>query len=198
MSRTPNSHKEDTHERILAVAARAIRRKGYAGVSVGEVMKEAGLTHGGFYAHFDSRDALLVEALQRASCESSEAVKSAVERRAAKGVSAFRCLVEAYLSDELLVSLEDGCPVAALGSDMPRQSQTVREASTERVQRLIAGVRNLLPKADRSAASTVAATLVGSLQLARALGDNPEGRAVLSSARKALIVQYDTPTSSEH
>jgi TetR/AcrR family transcriptional regulator, transcriptional repressor for nem operon len=198
MSRTPNSHKEETHERILAVAARAIRRKGYAGVSVAEVMKEAGLTHGGFYAHFDSRDAMIVAALERASRESSEAVTTAAERRVGKGVSAFRCLVEAYLSDELLGSLEAGCPIAALGCDMPRQSQTVREASAERVQRLIAAVRTMLPTAKRSAASTVAATLVGSLQLARALGDNVEGRAILSSARKALIVQYDAPASSEH
>ena len=81
MSRTPNSHKEETHERILAVAARAIRRKGYAGVSVAEVMKEAGLTHGGFYAHFDSRDAMIVAALERASRESIEAVTTATERR---------------------------------------------------------------------------------------------------------------------
>ena len=63
MSRTPNSRKEDTHERILDVAARAIRRHGYAGVGVADVMKEAGLTHGGFYAHVDSRVALLVNGL---------------------------------------------------------------------------------------------------------------------------------------
>ena len=66
MSRTPNSRKEETHERIVAVAARAIRRRGYAGVGVADVMKEAGLTHGGFYAHFESRDALIIEALERA------------------------------------------------------------------------------------------------------------------------------------
>ena len=65
MSRTPNRRKEDTHNRIVEVAARAIRRNGYDGVGVAEVMKEAGLTHGGFYAHFDSRDALLVEAVDR-------------------------------------------------------------------------------------------------------------------------------------
>ena len=60
MSRTPNSRKEETHERIVDAAARAIQRHGYAGVGVADVMKEAGLTHGGFYAHFGSRDALLV------------------------------------------------------------------------------------------------------------------------------------------
>ena len=70
MSRTPNSRKEETHERIVDAAGRAIRRQGYAGVGVADVMKEAGLTHGGFYAHFDSRDALLVEALEHAGRQS--------------------------------------------------------------------------------------------------------------------------------
>ena len=194
MSRTPNSRKHETHERIVDVAARAIRRHGYAGVGVADVMKEAGLTHGGFYAHFDSRDALLVEALERAGRESGEVLSRALERRAVKGVSAFRALVEAYLADEHLASLEIGCPVAALACDMPRQADAVREASAIRVRRLIAGVRSALPNASRATASVVAGTLVGTLQLARALGANADGRALLSAARKALVQQYDTPS----
>ena len=90
MSRTPNSRKQQTHERIVDVAARAIRRHGYAGVGVADVMKEAGLTHGGFYAHFDSRDALLVEALERAGRESGEAVRRALVPRAAQNSSTAR------------------------------------------------------------------------------------------------------------
>ena len=198
MSRTPNSSKQETHERIVDVAARAIRRNGYGGVGVADVMKEAGLTHGGFYAHFDSRDALLVAALERAGRESFEAVTRVAEQRADKGVSAFRSLVETYLADGHLASLETGCPVAALGCDMPRQSQTVRGASAVHVQRLIAAVRATLPKAPRTAASVVAGTLVGSLQLARVLGDSAEGRAVLSAVRKTLIHQYDMPSAAAH
>jgi TetR/AcrR family transcriptional regulator, transcriptional repressor for nem operon len=196
MSRTPNTRKQETHERIVDVAARAIRRHGYAGVGVADVMKQAGLTHGGFYAHFDSRDALLVEALERAGRESGEAVTRALERRAAKGASAFRALVEAYLADEHLASLETGCPVAALACDMPRQSDAVRKASAARVRRLVAGIQSTLPHAPSAAASVVAGTLVGTLQLARAIGPNAEGRAVLSTARRALIQQYDTPRAA--
>jgi AcrR family transcriptional regulator len=196
MSRTPNSRKQETHERIVDVAARAIRRNGYAGVGVADVMKEAGLTHGGFYAHFDSRDALLVEALERAGRESGEALTRSLERRAAKGVSAFRALVEAYLGDEHLGSLETGCPVAALACDMPRQSDAVREASAVRVRRLVAGVQSALPHASRATASVVAGTLVGTLQLARALGANADGRALLSAARKTLLQQYDAPSTA--
>ena len=198
MSRTPNSRKEETHEHILDVAARAIRRDGYAGVRVADVMKEAGLTHGGFYAHFDSRDALLVEALARAGRESAAAVARAAEAKAGKGISAFRSLVETYLADRHLASTETGCPVAALGCEMPRQSPAVREASAQRVERLIVAVRDTLPGAPRSTASVVAGTLVGSLQLARALGDNAEGRAVLAAARKSLIQQYETLAAASH
>jgi len=175
VSRTPNSRKEETHEHILDVAARAIRRDGYAGVRVADVMKEAGLTHGGFYAHFDSRDALLVAALARAGRESATAV-----------------------ADRHLASTETGCPVAALGCEMPRQSPAVREASAQRVERLIVAVRDTLPGAPSSTASVVAGTLVGSLQLARALGDNAEGRAVLAAARKSLIQQYGTLEAASH
>ena len=191
MSRTPNSRKETTHERIVEIAARAVRRNGYAGVGIAEVMKEAGLTHGGFYAHFKSRDALLVEALEHASRERSEAVSRAVKQGAGAGISAFRTLVESYLSEQQIVSCEAGCPIAALASEMPRQAPTVREASAVRVRRLIDVVRATLPKQHRASASVVAGTLVGTLQLSRALGDNAEGRAVLSNARKALISRFD-------
>jgi AcrR family transcriptional regulator len=191
MSRTPNSRKEDTHDRIVDVAARVIRRDGYAGVGVADVMKEAGLTHGGFYAHFASRDALLVEALERAGRDSSGNFEVAAERRRAKGASPFRALVESYLADAHLQSPETGCPVAALACDVPRQSRAVRDASIERVEELIATVRAALPSASRSAAPVITATLVGSLQLARALGDSVAARGLLASARKSLIEAYD-------
>ena len=196
MSRTPSTRKQQTHERIVEVAARAIRRQGYAGVGVADVMNSAGLTHGGFYAHFDSRDALLVEALERAGRESGAVLAQAVERRRAKGASAFRALVDAYLSEEHLTAVDTGCPVAALACDMPRQPDAVREASAAPVRRLVATVQSALPPASRAAAGVVAGTLVGTLQLARALGDDAEGRALLSAARTALIRQYDTPGAS--
>ena len=123
VSRIPNSRKEETHERIVDAAARAIRRHGYAGVGVADVMKEAGLTHGGFYAHFESRDALLVEALARAGRDSARRRRACRGGAAGKGVSAFRSLVETYLADRHLASMDTGCPVAALGCDMPRQSR---------------------------------------------------------------------------
>ena len=83
--------------------------------------------------------------------------------------------------------------MAALGSDMPRQSLAVQAASALRIERLIESVRNTLPGASRANAAVITGTLVGTLQLARALGDNDEGRAVLAAARDTLIQQYDKP-----
>ena len=198
MSRTPNTRREETHERIVRAASRAIRRQGYSGVGVADVMKDAGLTHGGFYAHFESRDALLIEALEQAGRESLDGVRQSVSQRTGSGVSAFRALVEAYLGEAHLATLETGCPVAALGCDMPRQSPAVREASAARVRGLIGLVGAVLPPATRAAASVVAGALVGALQLGRALGDTPEGRAVLSAARDSLIKQYDSAPARAH
>jgi TetR/AcrR family transcriptional regulator, transcriptional repressor for nem operon len=159
-------------------------------------MKQAGLTHGGFYAHFKSRDELLVEALARAGSDSGANLARAAQARRERGVSAFRAFVDSYLSEAHLSSMDTGCPVAALGSDMARQSGRVRQASAQRVERLIGAVRDTLPGATRSTASVIAGTLVGSLQLARALGDTAEGRAVLSAARKALLQQHDTASAA--
>ena len=198
MSRTPNSRKEETHERIVQAAARAIRRHGYAGVGVADVMKEAGLTHGGFYAHFKSREELLVEALARAGQDSGAAIARAAQSRKGRGITAFRALVDSYLSEAHLASLDTGCPVAALGCDMARQTGAVRQASAQRVERLIGTVRDTLPGAMRASAAVVAGTLVGSLQLARALGDNAEGRAVLGAARKALVQQHDAAAAADN
>ena len=103
---SPPSRKEVTHERIVATAARAIRRGGFHGVGVADIMKEAGLTHGGFYAHFSSRNALLAEALERAGQDSAARVTQGIAARQARGASPLRALVEGYLSDRHLGELE--------------------------------------------------------------------------------------------
>src|SRR6185437_11267706 len=120
--------KEATHDRIVDAAARAIRRSGYNGIGVADIMKDAGLTHGGFYAHFPSREAMLAEAADRAGCESV----AAMERIAARfpPQQALRAMMQAYLSNEHVKGIEAGCATAALGSEMPRQAREVRRAAT--------------------------------------------------------------------
>ena len=115
-TRTTAKKKEATHERIVEVAARAIRRSGYAGVSVADIMKEAGLTHGGFYAHFASREAMLAEAADRAGAE-SVAMAAKVAAHAPPN-EALPAMLAAYLSKAHFDNAETGCPIAALGSEI--------------------------------------------------------------------------------
>lgn len=189
----PASRKEQSHERIVDAAARAIRRVGYAGVGVADVMKEAGLTHGGFYAHFPSRDAMLVAAMERAGRDGAARMTQSIARRRAEGASPLRALVEGYLSETHLTSCEGGCPISALASEMPRQSPEVREMSASRVQGLVEVVGRALPAdAAPHVAMAVTSNLVGAIQLARALGDNAQGRAMLAAARESILAQYDS------
>jgi len=120
MSTAP-SRREITHERIVDVAARSLRRDGFAGVGVADVMKQAGLTHGGFYAHFESREALLAEAIERAGRESGGRMRERIDACMARGESGLRAVIENYLSETHLTGAESGCVVAALSSEMPRQ-----------------------------------------------------------------------------
>jgi len=191
---TQPTRREITHDRIVEVAARALRQHGYAGVGVADVMKQAGLTHGGFYAHFASRDALLAEAIERAGRDSAANIQRRVEKSRARGESALRGVIDGYLSEAHLQSAESGCVVAAVGSEMPRQSPELLAPAAERVRKLIAMVQRALPEGGTKAQATViASTLVGTLQLARTLGANAQGKAVLAASRQALLAQYDQP-----
>jgi AcrR family transcriptional regulator len=186
------SRREQSHERILDAAARAVRRKGFAAVGVADVMKEAGLTHGGFYAHFASREALLAEAVAHAGMQSRSRMRERIRSRVEAGESEFRALVGEYLSEAHMEALDTGCPVAALVSEMPRADSELRACSRQRVLALVELVRRALPATTgEGAALAVAGTLVGALQLARVLGVDGEGRAVLQASREALVAQYD-------
>ena len=192
MSTAP-TRREATHDRIVEVAARTLRRDGYAGVGVADVMKQAGLTHGGFYAHFESRDALIAEAIERAGRDSGTAMSKRLDASRARGESGLRAVVDNYLSEAHLSGTEHGCVVAALSSEMSRQSPALLAPSVERVRKLIALVQRALPEGGtKEQAMVIAGTLVGTLQLARTLGANAQGKAMLAAARSALLAQYDT------
>ncbi|WCM22511.1 TetR/AcrR family transcriptional regulator [Paraburkholderia bryophila] len=187
----PASRKELTHERIVEVAARAIRRSGYDGTGVADIMKEAGLTHGGFYAHFPSREALLAEAADRAGAEAvalSERIAASVPPE-----EALPSMVRAYLSKEHCDGIENGCPISALGSEMPRQAPLVRRAATRRIKEMIDVVARQLPDWGQPEAHeealTMIATLVGTLMLARAV-DDPK----LSESFREAVLKKLAPT----
>ena len=186
--RTAPSRKEVTHERIVEVAARAIRRSGYDGTGVADIMKEAGLTHGGFYAHFASREAMLAEAADRAGAETVAA--SAGIAAAAPPEQALESLLRVYLSKAHVEGAERGCPIVALGSEMPRQAPEVRRAAPRRIKEMIDVVARLSPDwgqpgAHEHALVTVA-TMVGTLLLARAVDDAKLSDALRKAALKHL------------
>lgn len=186
--RTTVSRKEATHERIVAVAARAIRRSGYGGTGVADIMKEAGLTHGGFYAHFDSRDALLAEAGDRAGAE-SVAVAARLAAAAPPG-QALQAIVQAYLSPQHIEAIETGCPVAALCSEMPRQAPEVRRAATIHIKEMIDLIARQLPDWGQPQAHEEAmallCSLIGTTMLARAVDDPNLSRALCAAMLKHL------------
>jgi TetR/AcrR family transcriptional repressor of nem operon len=188
MKRAAGTAKELTHERIVETAARAIRRSGYDGTSVADIMKEAGLTHGGFYAHFPSRDAMLAEAADRAGAEAVAA--STRVTAAAPPERALQALLGAYLSKMHLEGIETGCPVAALGSEMPRQAPEVRRAATRRIKEMIDVVARQSPDWGRPGAHEQAlvtvSTMVGALLLARAVDDPKLADALLSATLNHL------------
>ena len=182
--------KEQTRERILRAAARAIRRHGYEGVGVAEVMKDAGLTHGGFYAHFASRDALLAAAAEQAGAESNENLSRAISR--AKPGEELMALVDSYLDDRHVTAAEQGlgCAIAAAGSDIPRQHPEVRRTVSRRIKDLIGLVERQFPEWGKQAAHekamAIVATLIGALTLARAVDDPQLSRAIRKAARGSI------------
>ncbi|NIA54523.1 TetR/AcrR family transcriptional regulator [Massilia sp. TW-1] len=195
MPRKPNNpatknRKEATHDRIVDVAARAIRRSGYDGTGVADIMKEAGLTHGGFYAHFASRDALLAEAGDRAGAE-SVALAARVAATAPPG-QALQRMMQAYLSDEHMAGIETGCPVSALGSEMPRQAPEVRRAATVHIKEMIDLFARQMPgwgqRETHEQAMMLVCGLIGTAVVARAV-DDPK----LSEALRAASLKYLLP-----
>jgi TetR/AcrR family transcriptional repressor of nem operon len=184
------SKKEETRERILRAAARAIRKYGYEGVGVADVMKDAGLTHGGFYAHFESRDALLAAAAEQAGLESAETLSRALAR--AKPGEELMAIVDMYLADSHVTAAEQGlgCAIAAAGTEVPRQCAEVRRAVSRRVKELIGLVEQQLPEWGKSAAhekaTAIVAALIGALMLARAADDAQLSKGIRKAARELV------------
>lgn len=189
--------KQASHERIMDAGARAIRREGYDAVSIGRVMKEAHLTHGGFYAHFDSREAMLVELTDRAGAE-SVAIFSRIAAAQSPG-GALPALLAAYLAPAHVAEPDAGCPIAALGSEMRRQAPVVRRAATRRIKEMIDLVARQSddwgqPQAHERALTTMA-MLVGAVVLARAIDEPALSESVLQATRAHFQVAQAVSTA---
>ena len=176
--------KTQTHERIIAIASARIREDGIEAPRVAEIMQAAGLTHGGFYKHFDSRDDLIAEATSRALADGNREVRALTDH----SPHPLAALIDWYASAGHRDDLVTGCPLAALGGDMRRADRRVSAAYGEQVERYLEYLQQLLGSDEnsRQRATVALSTLVGSVILARAIGDHPLSDEILADVREAL------------
>ena len=193
----PEDHKARTRERIVHAAAAAVRAGGVAGVRVEDVMARAGLTHGGFYAHFPSKDDLLREAVEHASSQTVEALSAPLATL--RGEDRLQAVADAYLSAAHAAHPEKGCPLAALGPEIARSSGPPHDALAEAARARIAWMGDLVPRGRRDTTSDAQvigtlACMVGGVILARTVGGEDAG-AVLGACREFLRAKPARATS---
>jgi len=185
--RYSDTRKEETRLKVVRAAATAVRAKGPGGIGVAEIMAEAGLTHGGFYAHFPSKEALIVAAIEEAFSTSARRFSRLTEDLPAP--DALAAFVDAYVTPEHRARPERGCPLATLSSDLPRQGLPVREAYERGVRGLIGRIAAWLPDGteDReSLAASLVAEMAGTVALSRAIPDDAEAARLLADSRRRI------------
>jgi TetR/AcrR family transcriptional repressor of nem operon len=179
--------KAASHDRILDIAAARIRRDGINSLAVAELMKEAGLTHGGFYRHFDSREHLVAEAAQRALTQGSAPTIAAGQLGGQPG---YTKLVDGYLSARHRDHPESGCGVAGIAADVARADGSARASYTRQVQICLGVLADLIGNPDRQVGEREAvltlSTLVGAISIARAVDDPDLSQQILTDAAAAL------------
>lgn len=181
--RYSQTHKEETHKRIVKTAAKSFRKHGINGVGVVPLMKESGLTHGGFYAHFKSKDALVGAAIDAAFEQTISHLKCAAD--AAPEKSRRRAIIDEYISEGHRDDPSGGCAVAAFGTETARLKPTVREHFDKNIESLLALMthdRN--HHVSREEAIRTFATAIGALVLARTVRSKKLSDEVLTAARR--------------
>jgi len=186
--RYSESHKQETHEKLVKIAARMLREKGPDGFAVAELMNEAGLTHGGFYAHFESKEACVAEALREIFTQMGRRTQRNIEGLPPR--HALATVIDLYVSPYHRDNLGDGCPVTSLNSDMPRQPQAVRDAFDSGVKAMVAMMKSRLAAAHvdnaESLAPAVLAAIVGAVSMSRAVSDKTLSDELLVAARNGI------------
>jgi TetR/AcrR family transcriptional repressor of nem operon len=196
----PNQHKQDTRQRILDSAIRLFSQHGYDNVPLSRVMQDAGLTHGAFYAHFASKQALYAEAIREAAGKSALAkMRSAGSDEADDLVQ----LLHAYLSEAHAIEEQSPCPLAFLATDVANRQTEVRCAYTRVFRRLVALTGSRLPSTSphrRERALALAAMMVGGVAVARALDEPRLAQALLGACRQVgteLIEHSDCSAATD-
>ena len=188
------SHKERTRLRVLGEAAAAIRTKGAERVSVADVMAAAGLTHGGFYAHFESKDDLVAQAITHMFDGTYDRFLRVTEGR--EPAAAIASWVDSYLAPSHRLDRANGCPVAILSGDLPNLSARARERFTDGAERVVAALAKLARKLGAKDAEAVAwsafAEMAGALALSRTVSD-AQAAAILRNSRANVKARFGLP-----
>jgi TetR/AcrR family transcriptional repressor of nem operon len=194
--RYSREHKLETHARIVKKASVRLREKGAHGIGVADLMKEAGLTHGGFYAHFDSREALVIEAFAHAMDRSTERWRKLAEQTAPE--KRLAAIVDSYLTPIHRDDPGHGCAIPTLGAEIAREGPKTRKAFSAKLEQMIdmlaAQIPEASPKAARKQAMAAIATMMGTLVLSRVAGNGEFSDEILGAGRDAVL---DRATSSK-
>src|SRR5215470_577097 len=198
--RYDDNHKERTRARVLAEAAAAIRSKGAERVGVAEVMAGAGLTHGGFYAHFKSKDDLLTEAISYMFDAAYASFLRHTEGRAP--ADALSNYIDAYLATSHRDDRAHSCPLAALSGDLPNMPAVARARFADGTERLVAALAKLVKKLGAKHAEALAwsalAEMAGAVALSRTVSDADRSTQILRNSRAMIRSRLglDRPTSA--
>ena len=187
--RYSREHKLETHARIVKRASVRLREKGAHGIGVADLMKDAGLTHGGFYAHFDSREALVIEAFAHAMDRSTEHWRKLAERTPPEQRVA--AIVDSYLTPVHRDDPGHGCAIPALSAEIARESPKTRKAFAAKLEQMIDALAVQIPdlprKAARKQAMAAIATMMGTLVMARVAGNGEFSDEILNAGREAVL-----------
>jgi TetR/AcrR family transcriptional repressor of nem operon len=187
--RYPKEHKARTRQKIVETAARAFREKGLEGVGVADLMASAGLTHGGFYAHFDSKEALVEAACRHGVAATIETLD--FRARQAPPGEGLRTIVRTYLSRSHRDDAARGCIMPSLAGEIARRAPETRKAFTDQLRAFATVIARQLAEPDAAArerrALAIAAGLVGAIALARSVDDPALSDAILEAARGAAL-----------
>jgi TetR/AcrR family transcriptional regulator, transcriptional repressor for nem operon len=185
-------HKAEIHQKIVKDASRRVRTEGINGAAVSAVMRDAGLTHGGFYKHFGSKDELLMESLSEAFQEIADRLAYVGEQ--SRPETAWKAIVKTYLSLEYCEHIEYGCPLPALGPELARADKAMKPQIFEELKRYKSRMLPFMPgrrTADKERAFfSIFSTMVGTMEIARMLPEPAMREKVLASAREFLLRSF--------
>lgn len=178
----------ENREKIVQTAAQLFREKGFDGIGIADLMKTVGLTHGGFYGHFASKEDLMVQTFDYAV---DELLQQGQDESSLRKGNRFNAFIARYLSTEHRDNPGHGCLMAALGAEAARQSPEIKRAFSQSFRRVLGALSNLLPAgkaeaAKREQAILTLATLVGAQVMARAVDDPQLSQEILRVVNKKL------------